>query len=265
MLRRLVRFPAVLALLFAGLATVMLAFPLSRESFRRGAIRLWSRALCACCGLRFAEFPGPGARPLSLTPPGRLVVANHISWLDVFAIDARCPMSFVAKAEIARWPLIGTLVARTGTLFIERGRRRAVHRMIEHIDMALRAGARVAVFPEGTTGDGSGLLPFHANLVQAALVAQAPVVPVGLRYLDRGGARSRAVEYVGETTFVASLWRILGAPPVRCELHPLEELSPRPGETRHALAERAREAIAVRLGLPAPERVQDRGGALRGG
>lgn len=249
-LRRVVRLPQVVALLFAGLAIVTLAFPLSGPGFRRAAIRLWSRCLCRGCGLRLVELPAPGARPLSALPPGRLIVANHISWLDIFAIDAHCPASFVAKAEIARWPLVGALVARAGTLFIERGKRRAVHRMVEHIDLNLRAGGRVAVFPEGTTGDGRSLLPFHANLVQAALVAGVPLVPVGLRYLDADGSPARSIEFVGDTTFVASMWRILGAPPVRCEVHPLPELVPEPAVDRHALAGRARAALAARLGLP---------------
>lgn len=249
-LRRCVRLPALLALLFVGLATVLLAFPLFGEAFRRGAIRIWARCLCAGCGLRVVERPAPGARALSALPPGRLVVANHVSWLDIFAIDALCPASFVAKAEIARWPLVGTLVARAGTLFIERGRRRAVHRMIEHIDLKLRAGGRVAVFPEGTTGPGRVLLPFHANLVQAAVLAQAPVVPVGLRYRDRDGSHAEAIEFVGDTTFVASVWRILGAPAVICEVHPLPEIVPGPGDSRHALAARARVDLAARLGLP---------------
>ena len=249
-LRRSVRLPALLALLFVGLATVLFAFPLFGEGFRRGAIRLWSRCLCACCGLRVVERPAPGARPLSSLPPGRLVVANHVSWLDIFAIDALCPASFVAKAEIAGWPLVGTLVARAGTLFIERGRRRAVHRMIEHVDLKLRAGGRVAVFPEGTTGPGRVLLPFHANLMQAAVLAQAPVVPVGLRYRDRSGAHAEAIEFVGDTTFVASVWRILGAPTVNCEVHPLPEIVPQPGDSRHVLAARARADLAARLGLP---------------
>jgi 1-acyl-sn-glycerol-3-phosphate acyltransferase len=250
-LRRFVRLPLLVLLLFTGLAVVLLAFPLSGEAFRRAAIRRWSRALCAACGLRLVELPAPGAAPLSALPPGRLILANHISWLDIFAINALCPVAFVAKAEIARWPLIGTLVARTGTLFIERGRRHAVHRMVEHIAHALRDGARVAVFPEGTTGDGASLLPFHANLLQAAIVDGTPVWPVGLIYRDSTGARARAVEFLGETTFVASMWRILGARDLSCEVHPLAELAPRPGETRHALSARVREGLAARLGLPA--------------
>ena len=255
--RRLWRLPQVIALLFGGLFTVIVLFPLWREPARRTAIRVWSRMLLAGCGLRLSERTAPGARPLHALPPGRLVVANHLSWLDIFAIDALCPASFVAKSEIAGWPLVGTLVARAGTLFIERGRRHAVHRLIEHIDRSLQAGGRVAVFPEGTTGAGHGLLPFHANLIQAAVDAQAPVVPVGVRYLDAQGRPAQATDFSGDITFVASMWRVLGAGGVVCEVHVLPEIAHQdpaaPAERskqRHRIAESARASISSRLGLP---------------
>lgn len=261
--RRTLRLPLLLALLFGGLFTVTVLFPLSRERFRRAAIRHWSRMLLWSCGLRLHERPAPQARSLAELPRGRLLVANHISWVDIFAINALCPASFVAKAEIARWPVLGTLVARAGTLFIERGKRRAVHRMIEHIGRSLQAGGRVAVFPEGTTGDGSRLLPFHANLVQAAVVAQVEVVPVGLRYLDTRGTRAGAIDYIGDTTFVESLWCILGAGGLCCEVHPLAPIAATDGAGRHEIAQRARAAIGERLGLPFEDVLPERIRALR--
>lgn len=262
-LRRLLRLPPMLVLVVGGLLTVVLAFPLSGERFRHAAIRRWSRWLCRCCGLALSELAGDGAPALSRLPAGRLIVANHVSWLDIFAINAFCPASFVAKAEIARWPVLGTLVARTGTLFIERGKRHAVHRMIEHIDRALSAGARIAVFPEGTTSDGERLLPFHANLIQAAILGGTPVVPVGIRYMNSDGERPDAVVFVGETTFVASVWRIAGAPRARCEVIPLAEVVPDATTTRHALADRVRGALSSALELPLDDELPDKILALR--
>ncbi len=189
-LRRAVRLPSLILLLFGGLFTVLVLFPFGGERFRRGAIRHWSRMLIATCGVRPRVVRTGGVRPLAELPAGRLVVANHISWIDIFVIHSQCPCSFVAKDEIRRWPLLGTLVARTGTLFIERGKRRAVHRMIEHIERRLQAGGRVAVFPEGTKSDGRRLLPFHANLIEGAVRAGVPVAPVGIRYVDGNGESS---------------------------------------------------------------------------
>ncbi|MEK9774978.1 MAG: lysophospholipid acyltransferase family protein, partial [Quisquiliibacterium sp.] len=157
-----------------------------------------------------------------------------------------------------------TLVARTGTLFIERGRRHAVHRMIERMQHQLLAAGRVAVFAEGTTSDGASLLPFHANLLQAAVHANAPVVPLGLRYRDARGERASAVEYVGDTSFMASLWRIIGATSLSCEVHALGPLAPEQSLTRHQLAQQARAAIAAALELPLQEHIPDNLRALTG-
>jgi 1-acyl-sn-glycerol-3-phosphate acyltransferase len=243
------RLPLLVGLLLGGLATVLLLFPLGGPGFRRAAIGRWSRMLVAACGIEVAYREHPGAGPLTGLAGGSFIVSNHISWMDIFIIDSQCPASFVAKAEIAAWPLVGTLVARTGNLFIERGKRHAVHRMIERIVHSLAAGARVAVFPEGTTSDGRRLLPFHANLVEAAVRARAPVVPVGLRYLDRSGEPSRAIEFIGETTFVQSLLAVLAEPGIRCEVHVLAPIT-EPGLRRHDIVERARAALSQCLALP---------------
>jgi 1-acyl-sn-glycerol-3-phosphate acyltransferase len=262
-LRRAVRLPLLIGLLFGGLFTVLVLFPFGDEAFRHGAIRRWSRMLIAACGVRADTRRADGAKTLAELPPGHLVVANHVSWIDIFVINAQCPCGFVAKAEIARWPLIGTLVARTGTLFIERGKRHAVHRMIEHIGARLQVGGRVAVFPEGTTGDGRGLLPFHANLIEGAVRCGAPVVPVGLRYLDGDGDTASQIEYIGDTTFVASAWRIIGSPSIRCEVTALHEIATGDGASRHEVAARAREAMAQALGLPLEDALPEKLRELR--
>jgi len=262
-LRRTLRLPALLVLLFGGLFTVLALFPFGGEGFRHAAIRRWSRMLIAVCGVRPVPVRADGAAPLADLPPGRLVVANHVSWIDIFVIHSQCPCAFVAKDEIRSWPLLGTLVARTGTLFIERGKRRAVHRMIEHIERRLQVGGRVAVFPEGTTSDGRRLLPFHANLIEGAVRAGVPVTPVGLRYVDGDGDSSPIVEYIGDTTFVTSLWRIIGAPAVLCEVIALAEIPTGDARSRHEIAQRARDALAERLALPLDDRLPDNLQALR--
>jgi 1-acyl-sn-glycerol-3-phosphate acyltransferase len=262
-LRRLWRLPALAALLFGGLATVFLVFPLVGDAGRERLIATWSRWLMAACGVEVRERCAPGARSLSSMRgrhgpgDGRLLLANHVSWLDIFAIDALAPASFAAKAEIASWPLAGTLVARAGTVFVERGRRHAVHGVIQRMGEKLAAGLRAAVFPEGTTSDGHRLLPFHGNLVQSALNVGAPIVPVGLRYVDPDGEPSHAAAFVGDTTFLASVWRITGHPKLIVEVHAMPAIEPAPGITRQHVAREARAAIAARLGLPLDDTVPD--------
>jgi 1-acyl-sn-glycerol-3-phosphate acyltransferase len=253
--RRLYRIPALIALLFGGLFTVFAIFPLVGDARREWLIAHWSRLLMRACGARVQEHAAPGAPALSSlrgrhgAGAGRLLLVNHISWLDIFAIDSLAPASFAAKAEIASWPLAGTLVARAGTVFIERGRRHAVHGVIRSMGAKLTQGHRAAVFPEGTTSDGQRLLPFHGNLVQAALETQAPVVPVALRYVDPDGKPSHAALYVGDTTFMQSLWLITGHPRLIVQVHALPQIAPE-GLTRQEIARRARLAISARLNLP---------------
>ena len=254
-MRRLYRIPALIALLLGGLFTVFCVFPLVSDARREWLIARWSRMLMRSCGAVVREKAAPGAQPLSAMRgqhgigQGRLLLSNHISWLDIFAIDSLAPASFAAKAEIASWPLAGTLVGRAGTVFIERGRRHAVHGVIQAMGEKLSAGMRAAVFPEGTTSDGRRLLPFHGNLVQSALNTGSPMVPVGLRYLDPDGEPSHAAMYVGDTTFMQSLWQVTGHPRLIVEVHVLPAIEPAPRMTRQEAVRRARLAISERLGL----------------
>lgn len=248
-LRRLVRLPALVGLLFGGLLTVFLVFPLVSPLRRDAMVRRWSRMLLACCGLRVREVVRTGGEALALHSGGRMLLANHVSWLDIFVINAVAPATFVAKSEIARWPLVGTLVTRVGTVFIERGRRRAVHEVIGALGRRLEAGRRAAVFPEGTTTDGQRVLPFFGNLAQAAIAAKVPVVPIGLRYVDPDGIPSHAAAFVGDDHFMDSVWRITGHPELIAEMHVLPVIDAASGATRHGLAEQARLAISQSLDI----------------
>ncbi|WP_422839161.1 lysophospholipid acyltransferase family protein [Aquabacterium sp.] len=141
----------------------------------------------------------------------KLVVANHISWLDIVAINSVVPSRFVSKAEVGRWPLIGRLVTAAGTLYLTRERRRDAMRVLGLMAQSLRTGHTVAVFPEGTTGSGHGVMHFHPNLLQAAIDAQVPVQPVVLRYADRDAPVSAKAAYVGDTSLMQSLWWVVSA------------------------------------------------------
>jgi 1-acyl-sn-glycerol-3-phosphate acyltransferase len=141
-----------------------------------------------------------------------LLAANHISWLDILVMHAARHCRFISKADIQHWPLVGTLATAAGTLYIARESRRDALRVVHRMAECLRAQDVLAVFPEGTTGDGSSVLPFHGNLFQAAISADAPVLPVGLRFADaRTGAASFAPCYIGDDTLVGSIWRTLCA------------------------------------------------------
>jgi 1-acyl-sn-glycerol-3-phosphate acyltransferase len=248
------RLPIAVALLIAGLAIVVFLFPRFGYPRRDRTVAAWSKLLLRACGVRLTERPAPGVASLAELRGGALLLANHINWLDVFLVLSVCPSHFVAKMEVSRWPVVGALVAGVGTLFVERGRRRAVHQLNDRIENMLRAGRRVAVFPEGTTSDGQRLLQFHGNLVEPALRVGVPVVPVGVRYRGLDGQPTDAVHFVGEMTLGESVSRLLGAPGIVAELHPLPPVI---GNTRQEVVVRARQAMAERLGLPLDDEVSE--------
>lgn len=240
-LRLPLRLARLLLHLLQGLATCALLFPLIGRAARDGHVRHWSRKLLAICGVTVREMPG--APPLAHA----LVVANHISWLDIFVIDAVHPSRFVAKSEIRRWPVLGWLVTMAGTVFIERGNRRELRHVFKGLVASLQAGERVAFFPEGTTAAQGAVLPFHANLFEAAVDAKVPVQPYALRYVDAGGSLHPSADFVGETTFVQSVIAILGNGGMEAQLTCLAPIEGR-GAHRRELAQAARAAIGSSLG-----------------
>ena len=274
MIRASTRVFAMCLLLLAGLLTVFVGFPFMSWRRRDKTVQAWSRLLMASAGVRVVLKGDARADDLDEDTYGRMIVANHVSWLDIFVINTVAPSCFIAKDDIASWPLVGTLVGSVGTLFLERGKRHAVHNMIKKVEHALKEGRRIAVFPEGTTSDGGCLLPFHANLVEAAVQANCAVVPLGLRYFDERGnsiqGANGTVYFAGDVTFVESVLRIVQAPGVIAEVVALPDSNGSgelQGKQRHVLANSARLQISQALGLPLednlPEIVRDLRGERR--
>ncbi len=176
-------------------------------------VREWSRQMLTILGVELVVQGEPPAHgPL-------LMVSNHISWLDILVLNAAHPSRFVSKADVKSWPLLGSLITGAGTLYIERESRRDAMRVVHHMADRLRAGDVLTVFPEGTTGDGRTLLPFHANLLQAAITANAPVLPLALCFVDsiHGGPHDGPL-FIGDTTLVASIWSTLCADGVQARV-----------------------------------------------
>jgi 1-acyl-sn-glycerol-3-phosphate acyltransferase len=193
----------------AGLATILFVFPRLSLEQRHDRVQAWAARMLALLGIGLQVRGRPPAQgPM-------LLVANHISWLDILVMHAARYCRFVAKADVKRWPLIGALATGGGTLYIERESRRDAMRVVHHMAASLQAGDVLAVFPEGTTSDGLELLPFHGNLIQAALATQSPVQPVALQFIEAAtGRMSLTPCYIGDDTLVASLWRTLSGPAV---------------------------------------------------
>ena len=226
--------------LVAGLATCAIVFPLASNAVRERLTRRWSRKLVGIC--RVSVETAPGAPVLEHA----LVVANHVSWLDIFVINALYPCRFVAKAEIRAWPVLGWLAAAAGTVFISRGNRRELRHIFKGIVAVLAEGQRVSFFPEGTTSQQGEVLPFHANLFEAAIDARVAVQPYALSYVDAAGCNHPSIDYIGDTTFADSMFRILQGEPVRARLQALAPIEGS-GAHRRELAQAAHDAVAGAL------------------
>ena len=181
---------------------IALVFPRLKPDLRQRILQRWSYRLL--CILNVEVVFESMDMPIS-----GIIVTNHISWLDVFVLNAMTPMRFVAKSEVRQWPLFGWLCTRAQTLFIERGRARDAARINKQVVGLLKAGESLAVFPEGTTTDGREVGTFHASLLQPAIDAQAPIYPVAIRYQDAHGTHSMAAAYIDDVSFIASLWNIM--------------------------------------------------------
>lgn len=230
------RLARVIVHLCEGLATCALVFPWASHRLRERMTRGWSRRLLGLCRVRVEQAPGSPALEHAL------IVANHVSWLDIFVINAVNPCRFVAKAEIRSWPVMGWLAAGAGTVFIARGNRRELRHVFKGLVEVLQGGQRVALFPEGTTALQGQVLPFHANLFEAAVDAEVQVQPYALAYLDAGGGYHASIEYADDTTFVDSLFRVLQGPPIVARLACLAPLEGR-GAHRRELAAAAQQAV----------------------
>lgn len=228
-----------------GLLTALLVLSRLPASAREERIRRWCARLLDILGVRVVmrgHVPDGTAR-------GVLFVANHISWLDIWALKQLYPVDFVAKAEIRGWPLMGWLAERCGTLFVERHRRHDTGRVMSGVEQALRQGRCLCFFPEGTTTDGSELKPFKPSLFQAAINANAPVWPVAIRYPAADGSINRAVAYCGAITLWQSLCAVLRQREIPIELTFAAPLAAAGQERRH-LAQQARHSIASLQRLP---------------
>ena len=213
-LRACWRMLRVLLHILNGVWIATFYMPRLSAAHQSAQVQAWALALLRHAGITLEVLGQP-----PVTGPV-LLVANHLSWLDIPVMHAAYHCRFVSKSDIKNWPLIGNLATAAGTLYIERSSNRDALRVVHRMRDALQAGDVLAVFPEGTTGDGRVLLPFHANLLQAAISADAPVQPVGLRFKDKSsGQTSYAPSYIGDDTLIGSIWRTLSAPAMVAVVH----------------------------------------------
>jgi 1-acyl-sn-glycerol-3-phosphate acyltransferase len=159
---------------------------------------------------RFLSLIDCGVRVAGIVPAAGLIVSNHLSYLDILVISSVCHGVFVSKSEVRSWPIFGTLARMGGTIFVTRGRKTAVAGHLISVANALEAGGPVVLFPEGTSSDGSSVLPFQSSLLQAAIISKAAITPAAISYDLQAGSVAEEICYWRDMVFAAHFWNVLG-------------------------------------------------------
>lgn len=232
------RHATVAVQLFWGLAAATLILPFASRSICLALRQRWARGMLRASGL---DLRIEGAA----VAPGTLLLANHVSWLDVVVIAAHAPAIFVAKSEVRHWPAIGWLAQRVETVFLRRASGRSLLEVKNRIAELLRAGRGTALFPEGTTSDGRSILPFRSGLLQAAVDSGRPVQPVAIIY-EEDGKPSASAAFVDGMTLWRSVIAVCGSGRMTVHLVIAAPLASA-GRSRKALAREAHEAVAAIL------------------
>jgi 1-acyl-sn-glycerol-3-phosphate acyltransferase len=249
LLRRSFRLARFALHMLNAVAIAGLLLPIVSPARRDRLISNWSRQLLTVLGVRLKVAHAPPH------PGGALLVSNHISWLDIYLIYAARRVYFVSKAEVRNWPVAGWLAVKSGTLFIERGRRADTARVNDAMRELMQQGAWVAVFPEGTTSDGRGMRRFLPSLLQPAVTLGCPIVPAALRYRTPAGGHCTAPAYIDDISMLQSLINIVSEPGIVAELDFGEPLAS--NAHRRELAQQAQAAVAGLLGIAPPTPATD--------
>ena len=224
--------------IFYGMLLAVI-YPHLNQTRQRRTLKTWSRQLLTILNI---DIQIEGHQP-TRGEEGCLIVANHVSWLDIFVLNAIHPSHFIAKSEVRNWPIIGWLSRRSGTIFIERAIRQDASLINQRVSLLLEQGACIGLFPEGTTTDGKQVGHFHSALIQPAIDAGIKLCPIALRYQDKDGELEIAAAFIGDMSLTQSIWRIL-----RCSHHnALLVFTPAlmaDKANRRVLARSAQEAIA---------------------
>ena len=222
-------------------------FPrLSREK-KLEEIRNWSQKTLDVLGIQVMH-----ESPIQLAhheAPPRLLVANHVSWIDALIIQTIQPSIFVAKAEVKSWPIVGSIATGCGVVFVNRGSPSSARLMVDELSSALHHGYCVAGFPEGTSSEGSSVKLFHGNLFEAAINHNIQVQPLAIRYTNpRTGALCMKAAFIGDIGFVQSLHQVMSSSGIQAKVQLCDPLSPE-GHSRRTLAHLSQRSVSSQLEL----------------
>ncbi|WP_415830171.1 lysophospholipid acyltransferase family protein [Kibdelosporangium persicum] len=240
--RRVWRLITALAVLLTG-PFIAIVMPLLAKRHREGAIRWWFRRIARSFGVRIEVHGAKVLRDYAQDERGALVASNHISWLDIVAVNAVQPMRAQAKKEVAGWPIIGKLAGAARTVYLDRENLRSLPVAVDELMKAMRGGSLVNVSPEGTTWCGLANGRFRPAMFQAAIDADVPVIPFVIRYRLTDGRDTTAPAFIGDETLVTSLRRTARTKGLVLEVHVLDPIEPSKAANRKELAEMTQAAV----------------------
>lgn len=234
---------------FTGLFIASVLLPLASKSYKKRFIKWWCKHLLTAFNIRVVSYGHVPASDNALT--GMMIIANHVSWSDIHALNSMVPLRFIAKAEIKSWPIFGFLATQANALFIDRTKRHDAARIIEATVQSLKNGDNLCLFPEGTTTEGNEIKPFKGSLIQAAIHAKAIVWPVAIRYPDANGSTNTKMAYAGKTTLPEAMRQALFQQSPVVELHFLDPIytSELTDKDRRSLTLHLHQLISKKLGL----------------
>ena len=244
LLTRLYRTARIFLHTIIGLIVASAVLPLVNIPQKRSIIQWWCVGLLRAFHIQVRTF---GSLPAANTQ-GVMFVANHVSWADIHALNSLIPLRFVAKSDIQHWPVFGYLVTKANTLFIDRSKRQQAGRIVDTVSDSLKAGDNLCYFPEGTTSEGTQILPFKSSVLQAAINANTQIWPVAIRYINVDGSINTEMAYAGETSMIDSMKMVIAQRSAVVELHFLSPIQAT-GNDRRALTNAAFQVIRAKLAL----------------
>jgi 1-acyl-sn-glycerol-3-phosphate acyltransferase len=240
----LIKYLRLLVAFAKAFSILWFKFPRASREQKLAHIQAWSRHVLEVMGIQLNIAPSS-----TFIWPNKiqLLVANHVSWLDVLVIQALQPCVFVAKSEVRHWPVVGSMAHACGVVFVDRSAASSARKMVDDVGSALHHGYCVAGFPEGTSSEGHDVSLFHANLFEAAIHRDVAVLPLALRYTDaRTGSLCLKAAFVGDIGFIESLYQVMGTSHLAVDVQIGKTLSPH-GHSRRTLAHLSHRSVLSQL------------------
>lgn len=241
---RLYRVSLVVLHTLTGFVIAGLLLPISSQRIKNLLISWWCKRLLGAFNIKVIVTGDIPTADLSHA----MMIANHVSWADIHVLNSVIPLRFIAKSDIRHWPVFGFFAKQVNTLFIDRAKKQEAFRIVDFTTACLQAGDRLCLFAEGTTTNGTAVLPFKSSLIEAAIRAEVPVYPVSIHYPLADGGINTAMAYAGETTLKESMLQALAVKSPVVILHFLPPISTK-NQDRRVLALQAHAAISAQLGL----------------